>query len=78
MQIRTYNDASVMPGKHNEKPPCKLTGTDGNIFALTSRVARTLQKAGQGDKVSEVMTKVLASKSYDEALQVLMEYVEIR
>lgn len=59
------------------KPRCTLTGTDGNIFALMGRVSKTLREAGLEDKVSEMQNRVTSSKSYDEALTVLGDYVEI-
>ena len=59
------------------KPRCKLVGTDGNIFAIMGKVSRTLRVNGQGSKVSEFTTKVASSHSYDEALRVVMEYVEV-
>ena len=59
------------------KPRCQLTGEDGNVFALAGQVTRALRSAGQGDKVSEFTTKLFSCGSYDEALQLMMEYVEV-
>ena len=61
-----------------EKPSCKLVGTDGNVFALAGRVKQALRKAGQSDKAEEFVKKLPACRSYDEALTLMMEYVEVK
>jgi hypothetical protein len=60
-----------------EKPLCKLIGEDGNVFNLAARVSRTLKENDLDDKAKEVWDKLKDCKSYDEALQLFMEYVEI-
>jgi len=35
------------------KPKCKLTGTDGNIFALVGKASRTLKNVGQREKATD-------------------------
>ncbi len=59
------------------KPKCKLIGEDGNIFFILGRVRQTLKADGQNDKVQEVSDRVMASGSYDEALSIIMEYVDV-
>lgn len=59
------------------KPKCKLVGTDGNVFALAGRVSAALKKAGQEDKVKEFMECLIKCKSYEEALALMTEYVEV-
>lgn len=59
------------------KPKCKLIGEDGNIFNLMGIAARTLKTEGLEDKAKEMIGKVTESKSYDEALRIIMEYVEV-
>ncbi|WP_461206084.1 hypothetical protein [Clostridium sp. DL1XJH146] len=61
----------------NEKPKCKLLGEDGNIFLILGRVSRTLKDNGEADKAKECSDRVMASGSYDEALSIIMEYVEV-
>lgn len=61
-----------------KKPIAKLIGADGNIFNLVGIAAKALRKAGQEDQVSEMRKKVMKSKSYDQALQVIMDYVNVR
>ena len=60
-----------------EKPVCKLLGTDGNVFALLSRVSDCLRKNGQGVRLAGMRNRVMNCSSYDEALQIMMEYVDI-
>ncbi len=58
------------------KPKVKLVGTDGNVFALLGRCTQGLKKAGQHEAAKELQSKVLAARSYDEALVLMMEYVD--
>jgi hypothetical protein len=61
------------------KPRCKLTGTDGNVFALAARVAAALENADQPEKAAEMKTKLLREcHSYDDALRLFMAYVDVR
>lgn len=59
------------------KPKCKLIGEDGNIFNLMGIAARTLKAEGYENKAKEMINRVTKSKSYDEALSMIMEYVEV-
>ena len=59
------------------KPKCKLTGTNGNVFALAGKVSAVLKKAGQPDKAIEFTGKLFECGSYDEALRLMVEYVDI-
>ncbi len=61
----------------NSKPRCKLIGEDGNIFFILGRVRETLKANGQADQATEVSERVMACGSYDEALKIIMEYVEV-
>lgn len=63
-------------GEHG-KPTCKLVGEDGNIFSILGRVSRSLKEKGKADEAKEVSERVMLSGSYDEALQIMMEYVEV-
>ena len=60
-----------------EKPKCKLIGEDGNIFNLAGIVSRTLKENDLLDQAQEVWDKLKECKSYDHALQLFMQYVEI-
>ena len=60
------------------KPQCKLIGEDGNVFHIIFKVARTLKDFGYEDKAVEFKRKATKEcKSYDEVLQLVMDYVEI-
>ena len=61
-----------------QKPKCKLTGTDGNVFALMGRVSAALRKARQEIQIPKMREEVMSAKSYDEALQIMMKYVDVR
>lgn len=60
-----------------EKPMVQLSGQDGNVFILIGICSKALKKAGMPEKVTEMRKKVRASKSYDEALQIMMEYCDV-
>ncbi len=59
------------------KSKCKLVGKDGNIFNLMGIASRTLKEAGLKEKADEMIQRITKSKSYDEALGIIMEYVEV-
>lgn len=59
------------------KPNCPLIGEDGNIFHLVGIAARTLRRNGMSAEASEMTSKVFDSGSYEEALGIIGEYVNI-
>lgn len=61
----------------SRKPECKLIGEDGNIFNLLAIVRRTLLINNMYNESVEVVRRVTSSESYDEALRIIGEYVEI-
>lgn len=63
--------------EENRKPACRLMDEDGNIFSILGRVGRTLKEHGKAAQAQEVSKRVMAAVSYDEALQIIMEYVEV-
>lgn len=65
-----------MTSKHPDVK-VKLTGTDGNTFALLGRVSTALNKAGYADDAREMTNRVFECGSYNEALATLMDYVEV-
>ena len=60
-----------------QKPDCPLIGADGNIFNLMGMAARTLRDHGMGEQAQEMSKRIRASGSYDEALNIISEYVNI-
>ena len=56
----------------------ELIGTDGNIFALLAKVRNHMRKAKVPQAQIERFTDdVRESKSYDQALLTIMEYVDV-
>jgi len=61
----------------NNKPNCKLINENGNIFNLMGIAARTLRESGQPEQAKEMCGRIMESGSYDAALGVIGEYVNI-
>lgn len=61
------------------KPKCSLIGKDGNIFNLMEIVSRTLKENNLYNEANEMYQRVTGgeAQSYDEALRIIMEYVEV-
>ena len=64
-------------GPDKVKPDCKLIGEDGNIFNLMGLAARTLRRNGLAEQAAEMTERIYACGSYEEALCVIGEYVNI-
>ena len=60
-----------------KKPDCPLIGQDGNIFNLLGIASQTLKDHDMADEASEMRNRVMGSGSYDEALSIIGEYVNI-
>lgn len=60
-----------------EKPNVRLLGTDGNVFAIIAKVSRELRRSGQPEAAKEYRDRVFAATSYDEALMITLEYVDL-
>ena len=60
-----------------QKPNCPLIGEDGNIFHLVGIAAKTLRRNGMSTEASEMSTRIFNSGSYEEALGIIGEYVNI-
>lgn len=65
-----------MDNKRN-KPDCKLIGEDGNIFNLMARASRTLRENDLSEEAKEMRERITSSESFDEALCIIGEYVNI-
>lgn len=63
--------------EEKQKPDCKLIGEDGNIFNLLGIATRTLRQNGLAEQAVEMRDRVCSSGSYDEALCIIGEYVNI-
>jgi hypothetical protein len=62
------------------KPVMKinLNGPDGNIFAVVGKAIDIMEKAYSEKEIKDLKNRVFNSKSYDEALSVVGEYVKIK
>ena len=60
-----------------QKPDCPLLGQDGNVFNLIGIAAQTLRQHGLADQAKEMRERAMGSGSYDQALGVIMEYVNV-
>lgn len=58
------------------KPKVKLVGQNGNIFNILRITSRALKEAGYADEAKEMQTKVFDSDSYEEALAIVLQYVD--
>lgn len=59
-----------------EKPMCPIIGANGNIFNILGIASRTLRNNDMADEAQEMYSRVTSSGSYEEALAIIMEYVE--
>lgn len=66
-----------MDKNKRNKPDCKLIDEDGNIFNLMARATITLRENGLSEDVTEMRKRTTSSGSYDEALCIIGEYVNI-
>lgn len=59
------------------KPKCPLIGQNGNIFNLMGIASTTLKRNGMRDEAEEMCNRITSSGSYEEALGIIGEYVDI-
>lgn len=62
----------------NKKPLIKLVGEDGNIFNLLGIETKALRRAGQVDNAKLLSDKIFSCGSYDEALNLIMQFCEVQ
>ena len=60
-----------------EKPTVKLTGEDGNAFAIMGTVAKALQKAGFSQEHIDKYYEESSSGDYDNLIRVAMKYANV-
>ncbi|HEC65959.1 MAG TPA: hypothetical protein ENI23_11760 [bacterium] len=58
------------------KPKAKIINSNGNIFNLLAIAGQALFTAGYPEKKKEMLARVKNCHSYDEALRLIMEYIE--
>ena len=74
MWLSDYIDNGYI--KDIEKPKAPIVGSDGNVFNLIGICSRALIKAGYSDHAKEMTDRITNSKSYDDALSIMCEYIE--
>jgi hypothetical protein len=58
-----------------KKVKVRLTGEDGNAFAIMGRVSRALKASGQREAAAEYIRRAMAADYYT-LLAVTMEYID--
>ena len=66
----------MTPEEKQSGIPCQLIGEDGNIYNLLAIARNALCRGGRADLIEPMTKAVFASKSYEEALAHICEYVE--
>lgn len=59
------------------RPAVKLSGTDGNAFAIMAAVTKALRKAGATDQHINAYKQESMSGDYDNLLRVAMKYADV-
>jgi hypothetical protein len=58
------------------KPKAKVIGQNGNVFNTLAICTTALKRVGLNEQASTMTNRVFQSGSYDEALVIMMEYIE--
>ena len=61
----------------SSKPTVKLTGQDGNAFAIMGNIKRALKRAGADKEYINKYLKEATSGDYNHLLTVSMKYVHV-
>ena len=59
------------------KPDCPLIGEDGNIFRIMGIASETLRENGMQEQAEEMRSRIFQCQSYDSALSIIGDYVNI-
>lgn len=60
---------------NKEKVDAPIIGANGNVFNLINICENSLKGAGFEDEAEEMKQRIYESKSYDEALMIMQEYI---
>lgn len=63
--------------KKDNRPRVSLAGKDGNVFAVIGIISEKLNKSGLKDMANEFSEKALASDSYEDVIELALNYVKI-
>ena len=55
----------------------KLIGEDGNIFHLLGVATHALKRTGYRKEADELLHKIFDSEAYEDALNLIQQYVEV-
>ena len=58
------------------KTQSPIVGSNGNIFNLMGIATKSLKEVGMDKEAEEMFERVTKSGSYEEALNILVDYVE--
>lgn len=78
--IALHNKNIKFTVKFNNKPDCKLIGENGNIFNLMAIASKTLKANGLRYYAKEIKVRIIdkgEAHSYEEALAIIMNYVNV-
>lgn len=62
--------------KEFKKVSAPIIGADGNVFNLISICVKHLKENGFRDEAEEMKKRINSSKSYNEALSIICEYID--
>lgn len=62
--------------KEFKKVSAPIIGADGNVFNLISICVKSLKENGFKEEAEEMKKRINSSKSYDEALGIMCEYID--
>ncbi len=65
-----------MSDNKKPKPKMELVGQDGNVFSVLGRANNLLKENRQKMDAQEMCMRVMSSGSYEDALNIISEYVE--
>ena len=72
-----FQEAEAPESEERIKPDCPLIGADSNIFNLMAIAKRTLINNDMSTQAKEMCSRIYYCGSYNEALNVIGEYVNI-
>ena len=62
--------------QEDKRPKCPIIEADGNIFNIMGIASKMLKHSDMVEESKEMCSRVTSSGSYEEALGIIMEYVE--
>ena len=67
-----------MKTTETSKPIVNMKNVSDNIFVVAGVAVNALRKTGQQSQADEMWRRVMTATSYNEALNIVQEHVEIR